>query len=152
MLKAVPLCHSIEVHSHVWSAREADCVTGLACPSHYCVLQDTTVPRGPLQLHPVPQSVFAVLFSIQLLIPLPSLLSVMLACFCLTASLQTHIVTLYSEYFCRALSPTSQGVMPCSTVGRVNPVGSAAEPVSLALRVYVKLDITAHLGLPLPFQ
>lgn len=45
------------VHSHVWSVREADCVTAQACPSHHCVPQDTTVLQGPLLLDPVLQSV-----------------------------------------------------------------------------------------------
>lgn len=52
------MLHSVEVHSHVWSVSEADCVTRQACPSHHCVPQDTTVLRGPLSLDPVLQSVF----------------------------------------------------------------------------------------------
>lgn len=60
MFKVIPssiILHSIEVQSHAWNVREADCVTRQACPSHHCVPQDTTVLQGPLLLDPVPLSV-----------------------------------------------------------------------------------------------
>ncbi|XP_049431542.1 uncharacterized protein LOC125888319 [Epinephelus fuscoguttatus] len=100
------LSSRIEVHSHVWSVREADCVTGHACPSQRCVPQDTTVLRGPLLLDPVLQ----------------------------------------------ALTLTSLVATLCSTVVHARLVGTAAEPVSLSLRVSVTRDTTAPLEPPLPLQ
>ncbi|KAM8769906.1 uncharacterized protein AB9X84_004990 [Acanthopagrus schlegelii] len=45
-----------EVHSHVSSVRDKECVTRQAYPSHRCVPQDTTVLQGPLLLDPVLQA------------------------------------------------------------------------------------------------
>lgn len=45
----------VEAIHHVWSAREASCVTRQACPSLDSVPQDTTVPLDLLGLTPVLQ-------------------------------------------------------------------------------------------------